>query len=92
MNREDCVKWWGSFSPQGYGIIQVEGKQQLAHRYIYESAYGEIPYGCDLHHKCENKWCINPYHLEPLTRSEHFYTKNCPGFGYESLRRYHNRP
>jgi hypothetical protein len=30
-----------------------------------------VPPNHDLHHICENKGCINPDHLQPLTRRDH---------------------
>ena len=40
------------------------------HRVMYEEAYGPIPAGLELDHLCRNRWCVNPHHLEPVTRSE----------------------
>jgi hypothetical protein len=30
-----------------------------------------IPAGLELHHVCENKLCVNPEHLQPMTRCDH---------------------
>lgn len=42
-----------------------------AHRFVWESIHG--PIGCDdhIHHVCRTKGCINPDHLQRLTRREH---------------------
>jgi hypothetical protein len=29
-----------------------------------------------LHHQCENKRCVNPYHVEDITKSEHHAFKH----------------
>jgi len=42
----------------------------FVHREIYELFVGPIPDGLDIDHLCGNKGCINPEHLEPVTRSE----------------------
>lgn len=41
------------------------------HRLVYEEVYGEIPDGCDVHHKDNNYWNHSPDNLEPLTMEEH---------------------
>lgn len=46
-------------------------KTYVCHREMYELIKGKIPEGCELHHVCFNKWCVNPKHLKPLTKSEH---------------------
>lgn len=42
-----------------------------AHVVVYELLVGRVPPGWHLHHKCEQKGCVNPKHLTPLTPSEH---------------------
>lgn len=54
-----------------YPAIYVNGKTKHIHRIEWQKHYGDIPNGCVIHHKDENKlnWDIN--NLEPITRSEH---------------------
>lgn len=54
----------------GYGQIQINGRDTLAHRTAYEYFKGPIPEGLELDHLCRTKACVNPDHLEPVTRSE----------------------
>jgi hypothetical protein len=54
-----------------------------AHRLAYTLTYGPVPKGLDLDHLCRVPRCINPEHLEPVTRSENklrgFEARRHPG-------------
>jgi hypothetical protein len=68
----ECWEWQGSRTTGGYGVIKPEGSRTpvLAHRVAYELAVGPVPDGLELDHLCRNRRCVNPSHLEPVTRSE----------------------
>ncbi len=65
----DCWEWLASRGESGYGRLRFNGKEVKAHRYAYELLVGPIPEGLDLDHLCRNRGCVNPRHLEPVTRS-----------------------
>lgn len=65
-----CWLWFGACHAGGYGQYRRQGRAWMAHRISYERAKGEIPAGMDLDHLCRNPSCINPDHLEPVTRRE----------------------
>ena len=65
-----CWLWTGTTNPGGYGAVGFMGRTRSAHRVSYELAKGPIPAGLDLDHKCRVRCCVNPDHLEPVTRSE----------------------
>lgn len=67
----NCGCWlWHGAAVSGYGQFWIEGKLQLAHRVAYRHYVGAIPNDLELDHLCRVKSCINPMHLEPVTRSE----------------------
>jgi hypothetical protein len=39
-----------------------------AHRVVWRAYRGVIPSGLDLDHLCRVRSCVNPAHLEPVTR------------------------
>ncbi len=65
---EGCWEWIGYDGPNGYGRVKLVGRNILAHRAVYEALVGTIPEGAELDHLCRNRRCVNPAHLEPVTR------------------------
>lgn len=63
-----CWLWTGYIMPNGYGSQTVLGRSVYAHRYAYELAVGPIPKGLEIDHLCRVRRCVNPAHLEPVTR------------------------
>jgi hypothetical protein len=65
-----CWIWTACKNEPGYGSIGFSGKPKGAHRVAYELVKGPIPDGLTLDHLCRNTSCVNPDHLEPVTRAE----------------------
>ena len=65
-----CWMWTASRDNGGYSKVQFEGHLLPAHRVSYTLFVGEIPEGLEIDHLCRNRRCVNPSHLEPVTRSE----------------------
>lgn len=71
-----CWEWQGYVDRNGYGRIydpaRPKGrKTQWVHRVFFERHNGAIPEGHEIDHVCENTICVNPEHLEAVTRAEH---------------------
>jgi hypothetical protein len=78
---DTCWIWTGSHG-QRYGQIRIDGRHFQSHRFAYELLVGPIPKGKELHHKCEVKHCVNPAHLQPVTRIEHMKITDIDGGAY----------
>jgi hypothetical protein len=66
----ECWIWLGAVHRNGYGKFYFEGRVRLAHRVAYEMFVGAIPTDLELDHLCRVPACVNPDHLEPVTRRE----------------------
>lgn len=69
IEENGCWTWTGSLRG-GYGRIYWNRTLRQADRIIYEFLHEKIPAGLELDHKCFNKACVNPNHVEPVTPQE----------------------
>lgn len=67
---DECWGWRGVVKHTGYGEIMIDAVLWQAHRYAYTLVVGPIPDGKVIDHLCRNRWCVNPAHMEPVTRGE----------------------
>jgi hypothetical protein len=66
-----CWIWTSARFGTGYGSFSLPGGIRIgAHCFSYNIAKGLIPKGLELDHLCRIHHCVNPEHLEPVTRRE----------------------
>ena len=70
-----CWIWTAGCVGNGYAsmVDQETKKQIVAHRFSYGYFKGTIPDGLELDHTCRVRCCVNPDHLEPVTRKENLH-------------------
>lgn len=69
-----CWMWLGG-QTKGYGTYSTT----MAHRVAYLLCVGPIPDGLELDHLCYTPLCVNPSHLEPVTRTENIRRRIAAG-------------
>lgn len=65
-----CWLWTGYTDRDGYGHLRINGADALAHRHSWELHHGPLAEGHEADHLCFVRDCVNPAHLEPVTRAE----------------------
>lgn len=65
-----CWLWTGFLDRQGYGRCADVYGDRRAHRAAHLLFIGPIPEGLDVDHICGVPACVNPDHLEAVTRKE----------------------
>lgn len=59
--------------------IRWAGQRFLVSRMLYVWFFGGHRGGLELHHYCQNPWCVRPEHLHPVTRKQNMKLKKQPG-------------
>jgi len=66
----ECWLWNGPKNKHGYGRLNCKKKRTYAHRFSFLLHGRTIPEDYVIRHKCRNRNCVKPDHLETGTREE----------------------
>ena len=58
-----CMVWKYGLNRDGYGVLTIEGKQELAHRAVFIQTRGQVPEDRQVNHLCNRPYCVQPSHL-----------------------------
>lgn len=75
VQQDGCWRWTGALDRRSYGLWtgpegHLPSRMTVATRWSYYARHGSIPFHLELDHLCNYPPCINPDHLEPVTRQE----------------------
>jgi len=77
---DTCWLWRGTLDTKGYGRFKTHigagSPKQAAHRWLYKQVVGPVADELDMDHLCKVHNCVNPDHLEPVTRAENIRRGN----------------
>lgn len=66
-----CWVWTGSADSNGYAKMKLRGVTTQVHRFTWQVVHGEITDDLTVDHLCDrHRRCVNPAHMELITRSE----------------------
>lgn len=69
-----CWEWQGGTSGTGrgggYGRMSLDGQTVAVHIVMFTLFFGYIPSKKQIDHKCNNRKCCNPDHLQMLTHKQ----------------------
>ena len=75
----ECMEWTHEISTSGYGRVTKDRRTLATHRVAFEVAYGPIPAGMLVCHRCDNPKCFNPKHLFLGTDADNHRDRHAKG-------------
>lgn len=76
---DECWRWTGATSGQGYGYIRIARRCVFAHRTSWALSVGLTHFGLGVLHTCDNPPCVNPAHLFLGTNTDNMRDKTAKG-------------
>lgn len=68
-----CWLWLAAVDYNGYGRFYINGSVHRAHRVAFAHFIGPIPEGLEIDHRCRQRCCVNPDHLEAVTHQQNMH-------------------
>ena len=68
--RTGCWEWALYRSPEGYGRMRWGPSMWRPHRFSYHFLAGYLHKAEPVHHRCGNRGCVNPDHLQKTTAQD----------------------
>jgi HNH endonuclease len=84
-----CWLWNGYVMNAGYGAFSTRKGTELVHRWSYEYHIQPIPSKMTIDHLCRNKICVNPDHMEVVTRTENIRRCGLTGVALKESKKTH---
>lgn len=69
-DKNECWIWQGKIAANGRAVFRVNGRSVYVSKWAYEHYKGPTPEGLVLDRLCQIPACVNPDHLEAVTRLE----------------------
>jgi hypothetical protein len=78
-----CWLWTGAKNRAGYGQLRINGRNVMAHRFLFEATVGPLPPfkhgGYELDHVvCDEPSCVNPDHERVVLHKENVLRGKSP--------------
>lgn len=86
IKSNDCWEWVAYKQQNGYGQVRIKGVAHPAHRVVYLmfNKTDDIT-NKDIDHLCRNRGCVNPEHLEPVSRKTNLIRGLGPDISSETM-------
>lgn len=69
-----CWEWQGPTSGEGrgggYGRMSIDGQTVAVHIAMFVCCFGYVPGKKQIDHKCNNRLCCHPEHLQMVTHKQ----------------------
>ena len=74
-----CWYLTGRARENGYGTMQLNGMRVSGHRFAYAAFVGDVPADREIDHLCRDRACVNPDHLDLVSRRENLRRRDDAG-------------